>query len=90
MIKMYKIHLCRWNAPRKRKESNLPVSQASFMKHIYRHQQKHQLKPLEDFDPHPVELRGKAKDDLAKLLGKVRGQDLDVSLLQNASVGQAV
>ena len=47
-------YLCKWNAPRKRKESNLPISQASFMKHVYGRERKHQLKPVEDFDPRPV------------------------------------
>ena len=51
------------------------------MKHVYGRQRKHELKPLEDFDPRPVELCGKAKDHLAKFLDKVRGQGLGVSLL---------
>ena len=74
-------YLCQWNAPRKRKESNLPISQAPFMKHVYGRQRKHELKPLEDFDPRPVDLRGKANDHLETFLGKVRGQGLGVSLL---------
>lgn len=51
------------------------------MKHVYGRERKHQLKPLEDFDPRPVELRGQAKDHLVKFLGRVRGQGLGVSLL---------
>ena len=73
--------LCQWNAPRKRKESNLPISEAAFRKHIYRRERKHNLKPLEDFDARPVDLRGDANDRLKLFLSKVRGDGLGVSLL---------
>ena len=36
---------------------------------------------MEDFDPRPSELRGKAKDNLKVFLSKVQGQGLGVSLL---------
>ena len=51
------------------------------MKHVYGRERKHQLKPLEDFDPCPVELRGKVNDHLETFLAKVRGEGLGVSLL---------
>lgn len=74
-------YICQWNMPKKRKESNMPVSEAVFQKHVYGRQRKHELKPMEDFDPRPVDLRGKAKDHLNVFFGKVRGQGLGVSLL---------
>ena len=76
-------YLCKWNAPRKRKESNKSISESEFHKHVYGRQRKHELKPLEDFDPRPVELRGTANDNLKTFLGKVRGQGLGVSLLKD-------
>ena len=42
-------YLCQWNAPQKRKESNMPISEAVFQK--YDRQQKCELKPIENFDP---------------------------------------
>ena len=73
--------LCQWNAPRKRKESAMPISKTTFQKHVYSRQQKHELKPIDDFDPRPLELRGKATELLSDFLDKVRGQGLGVSLL---------
>lgn len=57
------------------------VSEAIFQKHIYSRQRKHKLKPLEDFDPRPSELRGNARENLKTFLSKVHGQSLGVSLL---------
>ena len=74
-------YLCQWNAPRKRKESNMPISEAVFQKHVYGRQRKRELKPIEDFDPRPLELRGKSMEHLKTYLSKVRGQGLGVSLL---------
>ena len=74
-------YLCQWNAPRKRKESAMPISKTTFRKHVYGRQQKHELKPIEDFDPRPIELRGKSTELLNTFLGKVQGQGLGVSLL---------
>lgn len=74
-------YLCQWIAPLKRKESNIAVSKAVFQKHVYGRQQKHQLKPIDDFDPRPTEERGKTKILLEKFLANVRGQGLGVSLL---------
>ena len=73
--------LCQWKAPKTRKESNLPISQTEFQKHIYGRQRKYERNSLEDFDPRPPELRGKTKDRLVTFLKDVQGQGLGVSLL---------
>ena len=73
-------YLCQWKAPRKRMESNLPISEAVFQKHVYGRQRKYELKPIGDFDPRPVELRGKSTEHLET---KVRGQGLGVSLISD-------
>ena len=72
---------CQWKAPRKRKESNKPVSDVVFQKDVYgRVMRKHTLKPIEDFDSRPVEERKKATDRLPELLDKLRGKGLSISL----------
>ena len=70
--------LCRWNVPRKHKESTMCMSEAVFQKHEYSRPNK---KPFEDFDPRPVQYRGTAASRLPALLDSVRGQELCVSLL---------
>ena len=69
--------LCQWNAPKKRKGSNLPISESVF----YRHQNKRQLEVMADFDPRPSHLRGNAQDLLNVFMSKFRGQGLGVSIL---------
>ena len=59
----------------------MPISDAVFHKHVYGRQRKRELKPIEEFDPRPVDLRGKSKEHLKIFLDKVRGQGLGVSLL---------
>ena len=59
----------------------MPMSEAVFQKHVYGRQRKHELKPIEEFDPRPVELHRKTIEHLKTLLGKVRGQGLGISLL---------
>lgn len=76
-------YLCKWNEPRKRKESNKTISESVFNKHVYGRQRKHQLKPFQDFDPRPVDLRETANENLKDFLKKVRGQGLGVSLLKD-------
>ena len=44
---------CRWKPPRKRKESNLKMSDATFEKHVYGQTKKVKLLPIEDYDPRP-------------------------------------
>lgn len=71
---------CQWKPPRKRKESTLPLSEASFEKHEFS-KEKRKVKLLEDFDPRPVGFRGHARERLPELLEKIRGEQLCVSLL---------
>jgi hypothetical protein len=73
--------LCQWNAPRKRKESNMQICNTNFQKHVYGRKRKHAVKPLTDFDPRPEELRGNSKEQLTAYLDKVWGQGIGVSLL---------
>ena len=49
----------------------MPISKHVFQKHVYNRQRKHELNPIEDFDPRPVELRGKSMEHLNTFLGKV-------------------
>lgn len=72
---------CQWKPPRKRKESNLQITEASFQKHVYGRERKHQLLSLADFDPRPIEFRGTTNERLKDFLGKVRGKGLGISLL---------
>ena len=74
-------YLCQWKVPKKRKESNLPMSAAVFEKHDYRKQKKRRVSLTEDFDPRPVDCRGNATSLLPALLDSVRGESLGVSLL---------
>ena len=90
-------YLCQWNVPKKRKESNLTVAEATFKKHVYGRERKHELKSMANFDPRPEELRGKTNTHLKKFLGNVRGLGLGVSLLFDeecrcwtAKVGEAL
>ena len=75
--------LCKWNAPRKRKESNKTIAESVFEKHVYGRERKHNLKSLEDFNPLPESFRGKANDNLKIFLSKVCGQGLGVSVLKD-------
>ena len=72
---------CKWKAPRKRKESNAKMSDVSFTKHVYGRTVKHDLKSLNEYDPRPMEYRGKAQGRLPGFLSKVKGKGLGVSVL---------
>lgn len=74
-------YACQWKIPRKRKESALHMSEATFHKHVYGRERKRNLKPLETFDPRPSEFKGTAGANLPTLLDKVRGKGLAISLL---------
>ena len=76
---------CLWKAPRKRKQSTIPMSEAVFQKHDYTKPVKRSIKPVEDFDPRPPEFRGTASSRLPDLLQKVKGEHLCVSLLLDSS-----
>ena len=74
-------YLCQWKVPKKRKESNMPMSTAVFEKHDYRKQKKRKVTLTEEFDPRSVEFRGTAPSLLPALLDSVRGESLGVSVL---------
>lgn len=72
---------CRWKPPRKRKESALRISDASFEKHEYSKPVKKKMSSVEDFDPRPQKYRGQVKSRLPDLLEKIRGEQLCISFL---------
>ena len=84
---------CQWKAPKKRKQSTLPMSEdifqkheyamseAIFQKHEYAQPVKRKIKPMEDFDPRPPEYRGAVTSRLQDLVEKLRGEPLCVSFL---------
>jgi hypothetical protein len=52
------------------------MSEASFEKHVYGKERKHQYVPMENFDPRPVPYRGTAKKTIYTLcLTKSMGKD---------------
>ena len=67
--------------PRKRKESNTKMADASFKKHVYGREHKRAMQPIEDFDPRPPESRGTEKERLAQFLVTMQGQGLGISSL---------
>ena len=74
-----------WKPPRKRKESTMTMSDASFQKHTYGRQPKHQMLPLESFDPRPEEYQGTARSNLKQFIEATKGMGLCVSLLFDPS-----
>ena len=72
---------CAWNQPRKRKESNLKISDIVFEKHVHGKTKKHKYDRLQDFDPRPEKYHNTATKNLAALLDNLRGQGLCISLL---------
>ena len=73
--------LCQWKRPKKRKGSNLRMSDAKFERHDYSRSTKRQIVPVEDFDPRPQEFYGTAGENLPSLIEAVHGQGLCISLL---------
>ena len=74
-------YLCQWKVPKKRKESNQPMSAINFEKHDYQNQKKRRLGPTEAFDPRPSECKGTAQNLLDTFIENVRGESLGVSVL---------
>ena len=72
---------CTWKQPRKRKESNMKISEVVFEKHVHGKTKKHKYEKLEDFDPRPTKYHNTANNNLPALLDSIRGQGLCVSLL---------
>ena len=73
--------LCQWKRPKKRKESNLRMSDAKSERHDYSRSTKRQIVLVEDFDPRPQEFRGTAGENLPSLIEAIHGQGLCISLL---------
>lgn len=76
---------CRWKTPRKRKESNLKISDATFEKHAYGKTKKVKLLPIENYDPRPEKYRNTVDSHMKKFLDAVGGKGLGVSLLLDPS-----
>ena len=72
---------CMWKQPKKRKASNMKISDVDFEKYVRGRTKKRKYSKLEEFDPRPVQYRNTAKDNLPSLLESVRGQGLCISLL---------
>ena len=72
---------CQWRRPRKRKESSLSISKATFEKHDYAKPAKKKIKSVEDFDPRPPQFRELINSRLPDFLDKIRGEQLGISLL---------
>lgn len=69
-------YACQWKAPRKRKESDARIADLKFEKHVYGRVRKHQLDPIDDFDPRPPQFRGKLHSRLPDIFEKVTGKGL--------------
>ena len=67
---------CTWKQPRKRKESNMKVSEVIIEKHVHGKTKKHEYEKLEDFDPRPTKYYNTANNNLPALLDSIRGQGL--------------
>ena len=76
-------YACQWKAPWKRKESDTRIADLKFEKHVYGHVRKHQLDPIDDFDPWPPQFRGKLHSCLPDLFKKVTGKGLGISVLSD-------
>ena len=72
---------CQWKPPKKRKESNMQMSEAVFQKHDYSSLKKRKVRLVEDFDPRPECYKGTAGNNFPALLDTVRGQAICISLL---------
>ena len=72
---------CQWKVPKKRKESNQPISAITFEKHDYQKEKKSRLSLTKDFDPYPSECKGTAQNLLDSFLENVCGESLGVSVL---------
>ena len=78
-------YVCQWKPPRKRKESTLQMSKATFHKPVYGRKKRRSSKPLEEFAPRPPEYKNTAQGRLTEFLGKVHRKGLCVSLMFNSA-----
>ena len=78
---------CQWKQPRKRKESNLRISEVAFKKHQFG-PQKRKRDTIEEFDPRPIHLRDTAPTNLLTFLSSVRNLEpkLGVSVLMDETL----
>ena len=74
-----------WKAPRKRQKSDAKIADLKIEKYVYGHVRKHQLDPIDDFNPRPPEFRGKLQSHLHDFLEKVKGKGLGISVLSDLS-----
>ena len=74
-----------WKPPRKRKESQMMMSEAKFQKHVYGREIKHNILELESFNPRPDEYKGTASSSLNKFVEATRGKGLCMLLLFDES-----
>lgn len=63
----------------------MKIFEAQFRKHKYGRQTKHQMSPLESFDPRPEAYRGTVRTGLGEFLQVTKGMGLCVSLLFDES-----
>ena len=68
----------KWNVPKSREDSTIPMSEAVFEKHEYSKQRKRKIKLVADYDPRPPQFQGTASDRLPALLDEIRGEQLHV------------
>ena len=80
-------YACQWKAPRKRKKSDARIADLKIEKHVYGRVRKHQLDPIDDFDPRPPEFRQKLQSRLHDFLEKVKGKGLGISVLSDPLSG---
>jgi len=78
-------YACQWKVPRQRKETNARIADLQFEKHVFGRVRKHQLAPIDDFDPRPPQFHVKLQNHLPDFLEKVRGKGLGISSLCDPS-----
>ena len=78
---------CQWKQPRKRKESNLRISEVALKKHQFG-PQKRKRDTIEEFDPRPIHLHDTAPTNLLTFLSSVRDLEpkLGVSVLMDETL----
>ena len=68
-------------SPTKTKKSTMTIMDSVFQKHDYNKPEKRRPKLLDDYDPRPIEYRRTASEHLPSLLKKIKGQQLNISLM---------
>ena len=80
---------CQWKQPKKRKETNLKISDADFSKHQFG-DRKRTYESMNEYDPRPVSFRYTAAHALPRLLESVRDNEpkLGVSVLLDGTLAK--